>query len=83
MNTQTAEVKRRTFAASQFPKGSPIRSMLNKDTLTSEYYTSMKWLAVVYHPETKTHTAYESKKTCRTKGEAEQFVLNILKNKQP
>ncbi len=34
------EVLRRTFAASKHPSGSEERARLNRDTLTSEYYTS-------------------------------------------
>ena len=36
----TIEVLRRTFAAAKHPPGSEERARLNRDTLTSEYYTS-------------------------------------------
>jgi hypothetical protein len=40
----TIEVLRRTFAASKYPPGSEERARLNRDTLTSEYYTSHRYM---------------------------------------
>ena len=36
----TLEVLRRTFAVARHPPGSAERARLNRDTLTSEYFTS-------------------------------------------
>jgi hypothetical protein len=36
----TVEVLRRSFAAARHPPGSEARARLNRDTLTSEYFTS-------------------------------------------
>ena len=38
------EVLRRTFSASKHPPGSEERARLNRDTLTSEYYTSHRYM---------------------------------------
>lgn len=38
------EVLRRTFAASKQPPGSEERARLNRDTLTSEYYPSHRYM---------------------------------------
>jgi hypothetical protein len=40
------EVKKRTFEAEKYPKGSPERVRLNMKALTSEYYHSMKYIIV-------------------------------------
>ena len=40
----TIEVLRRTFAAAKRPPGSEARARLNRDTLTSEYYTSHRYM---------------------------------------
>ena len=40
----TIKVLRRTFAASKHPPGSEERATLNRDTLTSEYYTSQCYM---------------------------------------
>ena len=40
----TIEVLRRTFAAPKHPPGSEERARLNRDTLTSEYYTSHRYM---------------------------------------
>ena len=37
-------VKRRTFEAKQWPKGSTERATLNGDPLTSEYFPSMRYI---------------------------------------
>lgn len=37
---------RRTFGALEYPKGSPSRMLLNENALTSEYYTSHKWIVL-------------------------------------
>jgi hypothetical protein len=39
-------VKRRTFEARKYPKGSPERIKLNENPLTSEYMTSYKYLLI-------------------------------------
>lgn len=38
------DVLRRTFAAAKHPAGSAERARLNRDTLTSEYYTSHRYM---------------------------------------
>ncbi len=40
----TIEVLRRTFAAAKHQPGSEKRAALNRDTLTSEYYTSHRYM---------------------------------------
>jgi len=60
-------VKRRTFEAVKHPDGSPRRAELNKNTLTSEYMTSYKYV-ICNDNGTPTMCCY------RTKGEAELMV---------
>jgi hypothetical protein len=36
-------IKRRTFEAAKYPKGSPERAKLNECSLTSEYMTSYRY----------------------------------------
>jgi len=44
MSTNTYTLHRRTFAAKSFEKGSAERDGLNRDSLTSEYYPSKKFI---------------------------------------
>lgn len=67
-------VYKRTFEAANFPVGSERRKKLNEKTLTSEYYTSKKYLAVVERSETKTHLSYTMEKCFRTQKEAVEYV---------
>ena len=40
----STEVLRRTFAAAKHPAGSEERAALNRDTLTSEYFSSHRYM---------------------------------------
>ncbi len=68
---------RRTFEAGKYPKGSSERAALNRDALTSEYYTSKPWLVrepfVMSdgspHP-TQPHISHDF----RTKAEAQAWI---------
>lgn len=77
-NSPSGEVLRRTFAAKDFTIGSPIRKKLNCDALTSEYYTSKKYMAIVHYPETTTHTEYKATFLAATKKECEDYVVQKL-----
>jgi len=61
------EIKRRTFEAKKFPKGSPMRMMLNRDPITSEYLPSQRYIVV----------NGSIKRSFTTKKEAEQYVETI------
>ena len=71
------EIKRRTFEAAKYPKGSKERNRLNEDLLTSEYMVSQKYTLFVFHPETETHLAYVSKFSYRTRSECEEKQLEF------
>jgi hypothetical protein len=58
------EVKRRTFEALKYLKGSPERERLNRSSLTSEYMPSYKYVVMSANLYT----------TFRTKKEALLFV---------
>jgi hypothetical protein len=72
----TIETMRRTFAAAKFPPGSEERASLNRDTLTSEYYTSHRYMT--RQPLTMSDGApHHQKYLCRTfktKAEAEVYA---------
>lgn len=61
------EVKKRTFEAEKYPKGSPERAKLNEKALTSEYYHSMKYI-IIDETGRGIHTY-------RTKKEAEDSLI--------
>jgi len=74
----TIEVLRRTFAAAKRPPGSEARARLNRDTLTSEYYTSHRYMT--RQPFTVDDgTAHPTQRyLCRTfttKAEADVYAL--------
>lgn len=62
-----AEVKRRTFGAKRYPKGSPERARLNEDVLTSEYMPSYRYCV----PNGR------STRSFRTKAEAEAHAQEV------
>lgn len=41
------DIKKRTFEALKYPKGSPERDKLNENVLTSEYYKSLKFAVFI------------------------------------
>ena len=73
----TIEVLRRTFAAAKHPAGSDQRARLNRDTLTSEFYTSHRYMT--REPFTMSDgTPHPSQdnlcRTFKTKGEADKYA---------
>lgn len=60
------EIRRRTFEAAKYPKGSKEREELNKSALTSEYMTSYRYALV----------DNDRVNTFRTKQEAESAILH-------
>jgi hypothetical protein len=54
-------VARRTFEALQFPKGSPDRTRLNADVLTSEYMPSHKYMLVTDEGKSTPFTHFRTK----------------------
>lgn len=76
------EILKRTFKALNYPRGSIERKNLNTDVLTSEYYTTNKWLLRVPfimsddtpHP-TQKYLDYDFK----TKKEAMDVYLSFMK----
>jgi hypothetical protein len=73
------EILKRTFEAARHPKGSPERARLNEETLTSEYMTSMLWLATVEVTEPsliegERTVTYTRRETFRTKQQAQSWV---------
>ena len=74
----TIEVLRRTFAAANHPPDSQERARLNRDTLTSEYYTSHRYMT--RRPLTMDDGAPHPSQHClcrtfTTKAEAEAYAL--------
>jgi len=72
-------IRKRTFDALNFPKGSKERENLNCNKFTSEYMTSYKFVVVIDYPETDKNFAYQHFIDCRTLTEAkikEQEVIN-------
>ena len=75
------EVLRRTFAAAKRPPGSEARARLNRDTLTSEYYTSHRYMT--RQPFTMDNGAPHPRqrylcRTFKTKVEADAYASNPL-----
>lgn len=66
------KVVRRTFEAAKHPKGSPERTRLNLDWLTSEYMTSYRY--GVRNDDGSKVTVGIGSDTFRTKGEAEAAI---------
>lgn len=75
----TTEIKCRNFAALHFPKGSLNRKILNCDSLTSEYFHSLKYILYVHHPETEKYCAYKVHHNFRTLREAREKEQELLK----
>ena len=78
--TEDKEVRRRTFEALKYPKGSKERERLNLDSLTSEYMTGTKYEGIIRHPQTETNNAYTTKRGFKTKTEAQFFIDNYKTN---
>lgn len=60
------EIKKRTFEANKYPKGSLERNKLNEEILTSEYQPSYKYIIEL-------NGKYQLK-TFKTKREAEEYI---------
>jgi len=71
------ETMRRTFAAAKFPLGSKDRAALNRDTLTSEYYTSHRYMTrepFLMDDGTPHSTQPHLCRTFKTKTEADEYA---------
>lgn len=47
MSQVVKDIKKRTFEALNYPKGSDQRNKLNENVLTSEYYKSLKFAVFI------------------------------------
>ena len=77
----TIEVLRRTFAAAKRPPGSEARARLNRDTLTSEYYTSHRYMTrqpFTMDDGTPHPTQHCLCRTFKTKVKADAYASNPL-----
>ena len=68
------EIVKRTFEAEKFPAGSTERRKLNENPVTSEYMHSIKQLAMIHVPETRTSRNYTMTKGTRTRTEAQDWI---------
>lgn len=64
------KIKRRTFAAKNYPKESTLREKLNEDVVTSEYMPSYRYIVLL---------ANRSYRNFRTKKEAEKWQEQLGK----
>lgn len=74
----TIEVLRRTFAAAKHQPGSEKRAALNRDTLTSEYYTSHRYMTrqpITMDDGTPHPTQPFLCRTFKAKAEADAYAL--------
>lgn len=72
-NTDRFYLRRRTFEALKYPKGSATRAKLNESSLTSEYMPSLRYELLEFIPASDTHTAQTIKKQFRTKKQAVEY----------
>jgi len=73
------EILRRTFEAANHPAGSDERSRLNRDTLTSEYYPSRRYMTREPFLMSDGSSHSSQRHLCRTfksKLEAERYAGN-------
>ena len=69
------KILKRTFEASNYPKGSDERIRLNKSNITSEYMISEKYL-LFYHMLKFDGSKFEVNFGFRTKKEAQKYFDN-------
>ena len=63
-------IKKRTFEALKYPKGSPERTKLNESGVSSEYMPSYKW-----------QLEHNNFSACyRTKAEAERAFYSLIRS---
>jgi len=74
------EIKKRTFEASKYPKGSIERIELNKNSLTSEYMVSHKYILFVHVDADEKYNAITYNYNFRTKSDAMDKEASILNN---
>ena len=67
-------IHKRNFKASQYPKNSETRRLLNEDVLTSEYMRSYKWQVKMLLKNLPLTECF------RTLKEAQQYILERIKN---
>jgi hypothetical protein len=72
------KILKRTFDAEKYDIGSIERSKLNEQSITSEYYKSKPYIAVIEMPETPKNFKYELTRICRTKQDAEEWIKDKL-----
>jgi len=76
------EVLRRTFAAVKHPPGSSQRVELNRDTLTSEFYTSHRYMTrepFTMSDGTPHPSQHHLCRTFKTEGEADKYATGSSK----
>lgn len=77
-NKIKVEVLKRSFEAAKFPIGSPERKKLNENSLTSEYMTSKKILALVHIPETEKYNPITLSNTFIKSDDAFDWVEKMI-----
>lgn len=75
------QVLKRTFEALKHPKGSTERAKFNDDALTSEYYTSHKYLSLrpFYMSDGSLHPQTYIKTTHKNKQDASDYLASHIK----